>query len=170
MPQHAWEIVPTLYTDENGVEQISYENPQISNSAVREAGMELHRQNEADYVTTDNLGRSRHDFDHLEVDDYGAILNHSTGEYIETPESEQYLNGPDTERRDIDAEDWDVFVDNFYEDVGGEDAFDNLIDWANDNVDDDDFIDGFNDAIDDGDIESFLEHYEILVSLYNEQH
>ena len=169
MPEHAWEIIPTLYTDENGVEHLNYDYPQISNSAVKEAGLEYHRENEASYITTDSLGRGHHEADHLEIDQYGGIANHSTGEYIETPESEQYLNYPDIERRDIEGERWDEFSDEFLASVGGDDAYNNLLDWGSQYADED-FIDSFNEALESQDIDSFLELYELLVEAYNEQH
>ena len=168
--QHAYTVEPVLYTDpETGEEKLSYDAPNITSSAVKEAALEYHREHEASYITTDSLGRSKHDLDHIEIDQFGRILNHATGETIETPESRQFLNDPDIQRRDIEAEEWNDFTDNFYNQVGGEEAFDALLEWGSEWIDDEEFIDGFNDAMQNEDIESFLQHYEILVQLYNEE-
>ena len=170
MPSHAYTVEPTLYSDPvTGETKLSYDVPTIKSSAGKEAALEYHNQNQHTYVQTDAVGNQIHDYDHLEIDQMGHVLNHATGDIIETEESEQYANSTDRVQRDLDEERWSSFTDTFYEQIGGEAAFDQLLDWA-ETIADDDFINDFNASVDNNDQKVFLECYELMVNAYNEKH
>ena len=131
---------PMMYIDpQTGEERLSYDHAVVEDHSIRRAEYDQVQDQQSQYITEDSQGNREHFYN---IGDEGQLYDEG-----------QDLIDDEWESDEEDFDDSEIFE--YIEETLGEGVYDQLISWAEENLDDDD-IEGFNDAMDTNDPETML--------------
>jgi len=141
------EVQPVLTVNpETGEEVLDYSNARVIDHGYIDQVQRQHQELEA----------------HAYYEDDEGLHNRWADAIEEYEQGDEYEDDDDEESGVMDD-----FAEQVFDQIG-EEQYQALTSWAEDNINDD-FIEAYNQAIDDGDVE-LVEHYLMqLINLYNEE-
>ena len=161
MNSSGFTIEPTVYVDENGIEQVSYDNPVITDHSHKMAAIQEMQDEQQYYIQQDQYGNTSHVYDHGEngqqwdADDTYQNFN---------PTEDEYEEEDDDEDTEVD----DDFYEYLMEQLGGESVYDELIEFAGNGGISDQEVEEFNFIMDSGNQEAIVAALNVLIELYND--
>ena len=147
MPDTGFTVTPSIITDANGQEQVSYEHADVSSTSGRSRAIEQFQYEQENYITENSKGERQHAYD------YGSVPD----DYLYEPPT------PTTEG--VKLPDTDVAY--VMEQVGGEEQFNEMMSWSKANLPKD-LIRSFNDIVNTSDMEQILDATKTLSNLYHQ--
>ena len=159
---NGYTVEPLVYTDETGQEQLSYDHAVIQDHSIRRQEYNSVTNDQEHYIYDDGRGNREHAYDYGEQ---GAEFDEG---YQQLPDYE-YESDEDEEDNfvGLDAETTEAIYEAFYENIGDEEYYDAIFEWANEYLDDED-ADDFNGIMDSGDPELILRALYALSEAYEE--
>lgn len=163
-------VTPAIYTTPDGQEHLSYDHADVTDHRNKMAAIEHHNGTERQYFQQDHTGRIEHQYDFGEA---GELFDPGREQDLanasqQSAEYNQYVE----ETYGDPNQDIEPFSEQFeqvvFNELGGQENYAALMDWASQHVDDE-FIQDFDKAIENQDADRYLKMLTALVRFYEEQ-
>ena len=143
-------VTPSIYYDESGQEIVTFDDASVHNNDYRQNIIDDFNNNNESYIVEHADGSHTHAFD---IED---SFKYSDDYVEEQTQADFYVD-------DISDADRDLVQNQ----VGGEERYQEIMEWASENLDES-TIEDFDAIIDTGDVEAILQAVEAMEALYEQ--